>query len=204
MMRRLQLVAGLCAVAGHSASALCQESAAIVSEVATQSSTPTSSVLRDQTGNVAFSVDAGQLGQDPVYDLRLAFFPIHRLGLEATLSHSPASGVHAALHHFGALVPVATVWRLRPFATAGMGTIQVFPGTAVNATTVTRLSVAAGGGAHFFVRDDVALRFEGRSFVVLDQQEEDRGTLQFTQWSVGLTFFRALAASGSRQMGETR
>jgi hypothetical protein len=200
MMRRRRIAAVLCALTVHSTAAMSQELAEQPSEL----NPPRSSVLDDHTSHVAFSVDAGQLGQEPIYNLRLAFFPIHRLGLEATLAHNPASGVHAALHHFGALVPVGTLWRLRPFAAAGIGTIQVFPGTSVNADTVTRLSLATGGGAHFFVRDDVALRFEGRSFVVLDQQEEDRGTLRFTQWSVGLTFYRALVASGSREMGETR
>ena len=204
MRRRRQIVAAYCVASFSAIPALSQESALSAVEAATKTPSRTSVVLRDQTGNVSFSVNAGQLGQDPVYDVRLAFFPIPHLGLEATLAHNPASGVQAVVHQLGALVPVGTLWRLRPFAAVGMGTIQVFPGAAVNATTVTRLSFAAGGGVHFFVRDDVALRFEGRTFVVLDQQEESRGALQFTQWSVGLTFYRALAASRSREMGETR
>jgi len=158
----------------------------------------------DPTGHVAFTADAGQFGAQPIYAMRLAFHPSRHLGLEATLAHNPASGVHAALHHFGALVPVGSLWRLRPFVAAGLGTIQVFPGAAVQADTVTRLALNGGGGVHFFVRDDVALRFEGRSFALLDQQEDNRGTLQFTQWSAGVTFYRSLLASVSDDRGETR
>jgi len=185
--------------------ALCLEAPADVSAqdvLSAPDATPQGSTF-DPSGHVAFSADAGVLGAQPIYAVHLAFHPNRRLGLEATLAHNPAGGVHAALHHFGALVPVGSLWRVRPFLTAGMGTIQVFPGTALQADTVTRLALNGGGGFHFFVRDDVALRFEGRSFALLDQQEEDRGTLQFTQWSAGVTFYRSLLAPRSHDRGET-
>jgi hypothetical protein len=162
-----------------------------------------SATLHDPTGHLAFTAGAGQLGAKPIYALQLAFHPHRRFALEATLAHNPASGVHAALHHFGAQVPVGSLWRLRPFLAAGLGTIQVFAGDAIQADTVTRLALNGGAGAHFFVRNDVALRVEGRSFALLDQQEENRGTLQFTQWSAGVTFYRSLFASVSHDRGET-
>jgi hypothetical protein len=92
---------------------------------------------------------------------------------------------------------------VRPFVVAGLGTIQVFPGTSVQAVTVTRLALNGGGGFHVFVRDDVALRFEGRSFALLDQQEESQGTLRFSQWSAGVTFYRSLLAPASHDRGES-
>jgi len=152
-------------------------------------------------GTIAMSFTGGQFGADPIYNLRLAFYPKTWLGLEATIAHNPSSDTHAALHHAGASVRVPGVWRLQPFAAAGLGTIHVFPGNALNATSVTKLLLHAGGGAHFFLRDDVALRFEGRSFAILDQQESHRGTYGYAEWSVGLAFFRSLFAPAPSEMG---
>jgi hypothetical protein len=152
-------------------------------------------------GTIAMAVTGGQLGADPIYNLRLAYYPTDWLGLEATVAHNPSSDTHAALHHAGASARVPGVWRLQPFAAAGLGTIQVFPGNALNATSVTKLLLHAGGGAHFFLRDDVALRFEARSFAILDQQESHRGTYGYAEWSVGLAFFRSLFAPAPSETG---
>lgn len=158
-------------------------------------------VARVLTGNLGFSVTAGEFGSEPLYSFQLAFFPARRFGLEATLAHNPSSNTHAAVHHVSGITPLFTWGRLRPFVSAGLGTIQVFPGTSINAKSVTKLLLHAGGGAHLFLRDDIALRVEGRSSGVLDQQEEHRGTLGFAQWSVGLTFYHSLLAPQSDETG---
>jgi hypothetical protein len=145
---------------------------------------------RQPPGHLAMTVSAGQLGSDPLYNLRLAYFASSWLGLEGTIAHNPAGSVHAALHYANATALLPNLSRLRPFTTAGLGIIHVFPGTAVNATSVTKLLLNAGGGLHLFLRDDVALRLEARSFTVLDQQEAHRGRYHYVEWSGGLTFYR--------------
>lgn len=152
-------------------------------------------------GHLAMSVSAGQLGGEPLYNLSLAYFASPWLGLEGTLGHNPAGPVHAVLHHANATALLPNVSRLRPFATAGLGIIHVFPGTSVNATSVTNLLLNAGGGLHLFLRDDVALRVEARSFTVLDQQEAHRGTYHYVEWSGGLTFYRSLHDPQSSETG---
>ncbi|UCE03598.1 MAG: hypothetical protein JSW67_05275 [Candidatus Latescibacterota bacterium] len=153
-------------------------------------------------GSVAFGVTAGQFGADPLYSFQLAYFPSHRFGLEATLAHNPASGTHAALHHVSGIVPFALWHRFRPFAVAGLGTIQVFPGTAVNAKSVTKLLLQAGLGTHVHLRRDVALRLEGRAAGLVDHQEDQAGILGYAQWSVGVTFLRGLNAPQSMDTGD--
>jgi hypothetical protein len=145
-------------------------------------------------GTLTLALGAGQLGTEPLYAFRLAWLPTPRLGFEASLAHNPSSATHAALHHLDGVVNLASLGRVRPFAVAGLGTIHVFPGTALNAKSVTKLLLDCGGGTHLFVRDDVALRFEGRATWIVDQQQDHRGVLDYAQWSVGLTFFRSTAA----------
>lgn len=158
------------------------------------------------TGNVAalassqglaFGITAGRLGKEPLYSLHLTYFPARRLGLEATLAHNPSGGTHAALHHVGGFVPLFRNGALRPFVVAGLGTIQVFPGTATNAKSVTKLLLHAGGGAQLYLREDVALRFEARALGAVDQQEDKSGLLGYAQWSVGLAFHRNLGATSA-------
>jgi hypothetical protein len=153
-------------------------------------------------GSVAFGVTAGQFGADPLYSFQLAYFPSRLFGLEATLAHNPASGTHAALHHVSGIVPFPLWKRFRPFAVAGLGTIQVFPGTAINAKSVTKLLLQAGLGAHVHLRRDVALRVEGRAAGLVDHQEDQSGILGYAQWSVGVTFLRGLNAPQSSDTGD--
>lgn len=143
-------------------------------------------------GDVALGVGAGMLGADPVYALRLAYFALPWLGFEATLGHNPSGSEHAVLHYANAVGRLHHQGRLRPFVTAGLGTIEVFPGIAVNAKPVTKLLLDAGAGTHLHLRDDVALRFEARSFTILDQQEGHRGAYHYLEWSCGVTFSRPL------------
>ncbi len=152
-------------------------------------------------GHLAFTFMGGQLGTDPLYSVRFAYFANPWIGLEATLAHNPAHDVHAALHFANATALLPNLSRLRPFVTAGLGTIHVFPGAAVNATSVTKLLLNAGGGTHVFLRDDVALRLEARSFTVLDQQEDHRGAYHYVEWSGGITFYRSLHDSGASETG---
>jgi hypothetical protein len=156
---------------------------------------------RHPAGHLALTTSGGRLGDDPIYNLRIAYFGRDWLGLEATLAHNPASDVHAALHYANATALLPNLSRLRAFATAGVGIIHVFPGTAINANSVTKLLVNAGGGTHVFLRDDLALRFEARSFTVLDQQEAHRGAYHYFEWSGGLTFYRSLRGPVSSEMG---
>jgi hypothetical protein len=144
---------------------------------------------------------AGRLGDDPVYALRLGYFAKSWLGLEATLAHNPSSDVHALLHYANATARWQSPVRLAPFVTAGLGTIHVFPGNAVNARSVTKLLLNVGGGTHFFLRDDIALRLEARSFTVVDQQEARGGAYHYLEWSGGLTFSRPLHTPASSEMG---
>jgi len=149
---------------------------------------------QDRTGQLAFSVTAGQFGVDPLFSLQVAFHPTSRFGMEATLAHNPSSATHAALHHVSGVFQLRRSGVLRPYAVAGLGTIQVFPGTAINAKSVTKLLMHAGGGLQVHVRDDVAFRFESRSAGILDSQEDHRGLLGYLQWNAGVTFYRSLSA----------
>jgi hypothetical protein len=144
---------------------------------------------------------AGRFGADPVYALRLGYFALPWLGVEATLAHNPSSDVQALLHYVDAAARWRGPLRFSPFATAGLGTIHVFPGDAVNARSVTKLLLNVGGGTHFALRDDVALRLEVRSFTVVDQQEGRGGAYHYMEWSGGLTFSRPLHAPDSSEMG---
>ncbi len=77
----------------------------------------------------------------------------------------------------------------------------MFPGTALNAETVTKLLLSAGGGLQIHARDDIALRIESRSAGIVDSQEDHRGLLGFLQWNVGVTFYRSLSAPDSFDTG---
>lgn len=152
-------------------------------------------------GHLTMTASAGQLGGDPLYSLRLGYFASPWLGIEATIAHNPAGSVHAVLHYANATALLPNVSRLRPFTTAGLGIIHAFPGASVNANSVTKMLLNAGGGLHVFLRDDVALRLEARSFTVLDQQEAHRGTYHYVEWSGGLTFYRSLHDPESSETG---
>jgi hypothetical protein len=159
------------------------------------------SPMDDIGGSLALTAGAGQLGSQPVYELRLGYFPLAHLGMEATLAHNVASSLHAVLHYVNASAPVGTFHRVRPFATAGLGTIEVFPSGVIDAKPVTHLLLNAGGGLWLVLRDDISMRFEARSFTVFDQQEGHRGAYGYGQWSVGFTFHRSLHAPGTSETG---
>lgn len=151
--------------------------------------------------HLALGVSAGQLGSDPVYHLRLAYYAKSWLGTEATLGHNPSGSVHAALHHVNAIALLPAWGPMRPFATAGLGTIHAFPGAAQNATSVTKLLFNAGGGALLSLRDDFSLRLEARSLAVLDQQASHRSAYDYLEWSAGIVFHRALFAAPDSDTG---
>lgn len=152
-------------------------------------------------GDLALSVGAGFLGSDPLYTIRFAYFALPWLGLEASLGHNPSGSEHALLHCASAVLRLDRPARIRPFVTAGLGTIEVFPGTAVNATSVTKLLFNAGAGTHLHLRDDVALRFEARALTILDQQEGHRGAYDYLEWSCGVIFRRRLHTPESSETG---
>jgi hypothetical protein len=153
------------------------------------------------SGDLALTASAGMLGSDAIYDLRLAYFALPWLGLEATLAHNPSGSEHAVLHYANAVARYDHPGRIRPFVTAGLGSIEVFPGIAVNAKPVTKLLLDAGAGTLFHLRDDVGLRFEARAFTVLDEQEAHRGAYSYFEWSCGVTFSRSLHTSAPSETG---
>jgi len=156
----------------------------------------------DRTGgDLALTAGAGYLGSDPMYALRLAYFALPWLGMEATLGHNPSGSEHAILHYANAVARFDRPGHVRPFVTAGLGTIEVFPGIAINASPVTKLLLNVGAGTHLHLRDDVALRVEARSFTILDQQEGHRGAYQYLEWSCGVTFRRQLHTPETSETG---
>src|SRR5262245_7890088 len=58
--------------------------------------------VRRPSGDLALTAGAGVLGRDPIYSLRLAYFPLSWLGAEANLAHNPSGSEHAVLHYANA------------------------------------------------------------------------------------------------------
>lgn len=142
----------------------------------------------------AFSPAIGQLGDEDLFALRLAYNPNPWLAWEVALGHNPTSSLQALLHTFNAVVRWPLPWRLQPYATAGYGMMTVHPGRAIEADPVTRNAVTAGGGLEFYLRDDVALRGELRSATVFGHEAGREGTVTYTyrEYTAGIVFYRKL------------
>jgi hypothetical protein len=143
---------------------------------------------------LAFSPAVGKLGDDDLFALRLAFNPDQWLGSEISLAHNPASSLHALLHTFNLQVRYPLPGRFQPYASLGYGMMTVYPGQALKADPVTKNILAFGGGLEIYLRDDVALRGELRSAVILGQNRGEDGTVAYTypEFTVGLVFYRGL------------
>jgi hypothetical protein len=149
---------------------------------------------RQFTRRVAVSPAVGKLGDDGLFALRLAFNPNRWLGYEISLGHNPASSLHAVLHTFNVQLRHPFSGRFQPYASVGYGMVTVYPGQAIKADPVTKNIVAFGGGLEIYVRDDVALRGELRSAVILGQYrgQEDTVAYNYPEYTIGLVFYRGL------------
>ncbi|MDX2475652.1 MAG: hypothetical protein QNL91_18325 [Candidatus Krumholzibacteria bacterium] len=143
---------------------------------------------------LAFSPAVGKLGDDDLFAMRLAFNPDHWLGYEISVGHNPASSLHSLLHTFNIQVRYPFPGRFQPYLSTGYGMMTVYPGKAIQADPVTKNILAFGGGLEIYLRDDVALRGELRSAVILGQYRGEEDTVAYTypEYTFGLVFYRGL------------
>ena len=143
-----------------------------------------------------FSPAYGQLGSDDVFAFRVGFSPNTWLGYEASFEHNPASSLHALMHSFNVILRYPLSGRFQPYATVGYGMMTVYPGQAINADSVTKNTLTAGGGLEFYIRDDVAIRGELRGATVLGQELNTEGTVayDYREYTIGFVFSRSLGS----------
>ena len=143
---------------------------------------------------VSFSPAVGQLGENHLFSFRIGYSPNTWLGYEVSLGHNPATGLHALLHTFNAVLRRPLPGRVQPYATLGYGMMTVYPGQALNADPVTKNTLTYGGGLEFYIRNDVALRGELRGASVLGQEFGSRGTVayDYREYTIGFAFYRGL------------
>lgn len=144
--------------------------------------------------HLAVSPAYGQIGEQDLYALRVAYYPNAWFGYEASAAHSPGQSVHALLHTLTAVARYPFAGRFQPYAAAGYGMIHVFPGEALNADPVTKNTLAYGGGLETFIRDDVALRFDlrGRTIFGRTPFEGEAAIYNYWEGTLGFSFYRAL------------
>ncbi len=161
-----------------------------------EGATSISSGRRQFQRRLAFSPALGQLGAEDLFAMRLAFNPNEWLGYEVSLAHNPSSSLHAILHTFNLQLRYPLSGRFQPYASTGYGMITVHPGRAIQADPVTKNALAFGGGLEIYLRDDVALRGELRSTIVLGQYRGQDDTVAYTyrEYTVGLVFYRSLGS----------
>ncbi len=161
-----------------------------------EGTTSISSGRRQFQRRLAFSPALGQLGAEDLFAMRLAFNPNEWLGYEVSLAHNPSSSLHAILHTFNLQLRYPLSGRFQPYASTGYGMITVHPGRAIQADPVTKNALAFGGGLEIYLRDDVALRGELRSTIVLGQYRGQDDTVAYTyrEYTVGLVFYRSLGS----------
>jgi hypothetical protein len=150
---------------------------------------------REYLHRLSFSPCAGQLGDRPLYALRLAYCPNTWLGWEAALGHNPGQSVHAVTHSISSHLRYPLPGRFQPYASLGYGMVLVFPGESLNADSVTSNVLYAGGGCEVFLRGDLALRVEMRSATILDSASADGETFayEYGEATAGLSFYRGLS-----------
>jgi hypothetical protein len=150
---------------------------------------------REYIHRLSFSPCAGQLGDRPLYAMRLAYCPNTWLGWEAALGHNPGNSVHALAHSLSSHLRYPLPGRFQPYASLGYGMVLVYPGESLNADPVTSNILYAGGGCEVFIRSDVALRVEIRSATVLDTAGADGESIayEYGEYTAGLSFYRGLA-----------
>lgn len=142
---------------------------------------------------LSFSPGAGRLGKRDLYVLRFAYNSVPWLGYEATLGHNPGRSVHAALYMVNAVARVPLPFRVQPYGTAGYGMIFVFPGQALNASSVTENAFAAGGGLELYLRNDLAIRGEMRRiWVPGDDPNGGSAVYEYGEGTLSLSFYRTI------------
>jgi hypothetical protein len=143
---------------------------------------------------LSFSPAVGQLGNQDLFSVRLAFNPNAWLGYEIDIGHNPTSSLHALLHTFNLIVRYPVPWRLQPYVAAGYGMMTVYPGQAINADPVTKNTITAGGGLELYIRDDVAVRGEVRGATVLGQDPDSGNTVTYGYriFTIGFSFYRSI------------
>jgi hypothetical protein len=134
------------------------------------------------------------MGNRPLYAIRLAYTPNTWLGWEASLGHNPGHSVHALAHSISGHLRYPIPGRFQPYGSLGYGMILVYPGEALNADPVTSNVLYAGGGLEIFIRNDLAIRAEGRAATVLDSAGAggEPVAYEYGEWTAGLSFFRSL------------
>lgn len=143
---------------------------------------------------LSFSPAFGYLGGDRLYAMRLAYNPNPWLGWEASIGHNPATSVHALLHTLDLVLRKPLPWRVQPFVRAGYGMMLVYPGLSLNADPVTANLLGAGGGVEFYVRNDVALRVDGRALTAIGGHADGEKAVayHYDEFTIGLSFYRGL------------
>ena len=149
---------------------------------------------RQFQNSLAVSPAVGQLGNQDLFALRVAYNPNSWLGYEASLGHNAASSLHALIHTFNVILRYPVAWRVQPYGTVGYGMMTVFPGNAINADPVTKNTVTYGGGLEFYMRDDIAIRGELRAVTVFGQElgQDDTVAYTYREYTLGFAFYRHL------------
>ena len=144
---------------------------------------------------LAVSPAYGRLGSEPLFSLRVAYYPNSWLGYEASFGHNPGRSVHAVLHSVSAIVRHPFPGRFQPYAKAGYGMLMVSPGPSLNADPVTKNALTIGGGLEVYIRNDVALRAESQLATVIGSERNREGTVAYNypMYTIGLEFFRTIA-----------
>ena len=150
--------------------------------------------VRAFQNRLSISPAYGFFGSGRLFALRATFQPEPWLGYEASIAHTPGQSTHAALHTFSAIVRRPFPGRVQPYAALGYGMIVVFPGASLNAAPVTKNAFAVGGGAEFYLRNDLALRADLRHATVFGRQRDREGIVAFDylQGTIGLAFYRSI------------
>ncbi len=143
---------------------------------------------------ISFSPAYGELGSQDLFAFRVGYSPNTWLGYEVSFGHNPASSLHGLLHTFNVILRYPLSGRFQPYGTLGYGMMTVYPGQAINADSVSKNALTAGGGIEFYIRDDVAMRGEVRGATVLGQELHSEGTVayDYMEYTIGFAFFRSL------------
>lgn len=147
---------------------------------------------------LSFSPAFGRFGSGDYYAFRLGYAPNPWLAYEANVGHNPARSVHALMNTLRAVVRYPLPGRIQPYASFGYGMALIFPGAIFKADPVTKNVLSAGAGLEIFLREDVALRGEYRGTRLTGGESAD-GSLDYAEFTFGLSFFRSL---GDRVSGD--
>jgi len=149
---------------------------------------------REYRHRFSFSPAYGRLGTDPMFVARIAYNPDSWLGYEASIGHNPGQSTHAVLHTVSAIGRYPLPGRFQPYATLGYGMVMVFPGRSINASPVTKNTLAIGGGLEFYIRSDLALRADMRHATVFGRERDREGVVayDYLQETIGLAFYRSI------------